>query len=345
MKRKLFAALWLTTTALLAAAGAARAATWFAGDFLATGLGPAAVARGGAVIATASGADASYWNPAGLASTPRTGVSIEHAERFGGAVVHDALTAAVPLHAGALGVMIVRSAVDGITYADSTVLADPTAPLSHHNMPDPSKVRTFSNSDYVYGISWARRFGERFRAGATVKLLTRSIDETDAFGYGVDAGAQWDATSALTLGLALRDITTTRVSWDTDQTDVVYPSVHLGAAHTFHLTSIDGRVTSSATAAFGAEKAGYGGYRPWLLLDEGNPLALGVEFAWREVLHLRVGTRHFRGLIGPVTSHATAGAGVRFGLPGELASRAGLDVTWLRHTLGNSLRVGAVLEF
>jgi len=319
------------------------AATWYAGDFIAIGIGPRSIAMGGAVEATVDGNDAAYWNPAGLATSRTTGVSFEHAERFAGIVTHDALSASLPMNAGGLGLVVFRGAVDGIGYADSTVLRDPTAPLSTTNMPDPDRIRTFSNADYVVHVGYGRTVFQTVRVGGAVKLIRRSLDKTSAFGYGLDLGAQWKPTASVAVGVVVRDATTTRVSWDAHGTDVVYPTVHVSTAYT--LDAPGGHLTASVGSAFGAASAGYGGLAPWRFLNERNPGTLGAEYSWRDRVMLRVGTRSLRGLIGPGSSHLTAGIGIATEMPWvDSVSRVGLDVSWMRHTLENSFRIGGSVE-
>jgi len=327
------------------AGASAEGATWFAGDFLAVGIGPRAVGMGSAVVATADGADAPYWNPAGLATGSARAVAVEHAERFAGVVTHDALSAAIPLQSGALGVVLFRGAVDGIIYADSTVLADPNAPLSANNLPDPDKVHTFSNADYLFHIAYGRTLWSAIRLGAGVKLIRRTIDRTGAFGYGLDLGAQWNPVPHVAVGLVMRDISTTRVSWDNGHTDVVYPSLHIGSAYTWTFPEGSGRLTLAAGSVFGPEKAGYGGFAPWRIGDAANPGVLGAEYAWRESIMIRVGSQDVRGLLGPGSSQITAGFGIRSALPWvPNLRRIGLDLSWMRHSLRDSFRLGAMVE-
>jgi len=342
---------WPVLMALIVLPGAgllagrtAHAATRFAGDFLAVGIGPRAMGMGGAVTATATGTDAAYWNPAGLASLAAGAAAFEHAERFGGIVTHDALGAALPLRHGGLGFLLFRGAVDGIPYADSTILPDPTAPIGPDNMPDPSKVHTFSNADYVMYLAYGRPILGGVEVGASAKLIRRTIDRADAFGYGLDLGARWAPTPDLALGLMLRDISTTRVSWDAGQTDVVYPSVRLGAAYTWRMPA-HGRLTVAAGSTLAPQKAGYGGLAPWKIGAAGNPGEIGAEYGWRETVFLRLGAGDVRGLMGPGSGQIAAGVGLRTRLPWTPSlSRVGLDVAWMRHDLRDSFRVGAMME-
>lgn len=339
--------LWLSGVLLLVmfSGTSLYGATWYAGEFLSVGVGPRAIGMGSAVVAIAEGADAPYWNPAGLSRTKATIFAFEHAERFAGIVVHDALTGAVPLHSGTLGILLFRGAVDGIIFADSTVLADPSAPLSQANMPDPTKVRAFSNTDYLFLVAYGRAILSNLHVGAGIKLIRRSIDRTGAFGCGLDLGAQWNLTPHLVFGLTVRDASTTRVSWDNGHTDVVYPSVHVGSAYTMLFPERSARLTIAAGSVFGSGNAGYGGFAPWQVGDSRNPGVLGAEFSWHEIAMIRVGTQDLRGVLGPGSGQLTAGFGIHTALPWVAnVRRFGVDLTWMRHTLRDSYRLGAVVQ-
>jgi hypothetical protein len=323
----------------------ASAATWYAGEFLAVGTGPAAISQGGAVIASVSGPDAIYWNAAGLGKTGSTAFTLEHADRFGGIVKHDAFAGVWPLQDANLGVSLFRGAIDGIIGADSTTLPDPTAPVSPENMPDPDKTRIFSNTDYVLHIAYGRHVRPNLRVGGSVKLISRTIDGVGAFGYGLDLGTQYDLRKNLTLAVAAHDLTATRISWDTDRTDIIHPTIHVGVSWT-NAVRRDIRLTTSAGAVYGTTDAGYGGLSPLKLGHEDNPAVAGIEVAWREMVMLRLGSEDLRGMLGPGEGRLTAGVGLRTGyrwIPG--VKRLGIDLSWMQHTLDNSYRLGAVIEF
>lgn len=321
------------------------AATWFAGDFLAVGIGPRAISMGGSVLPTVSGTDATYWNPAGLADSRETSYSFEHAERFSGIVSHDAFGAALPLTSGTLGLTLFRGAIDGIVYSDSTTLADPNAPLSSRNLPDLSKTRTFSNADYTFHLAYGRSLTSTLKIGAGVKLIRRTLDNRTAFGYGLDIGAQWVAESGLSVGLTVRDAATTRVVWDGGRTDVVYPTVNVGTGYTWHIPEYESRLTVSAGSVYGSEAAGYSGFAPWMVMRERNPGVVGAEYEWRNIIALRMGTRDLRGLLGPGSSQLTAGVGINAPVPWSNAvNRVGIDLSWMRHTLNDSYRIGTTVQ-
>jgi hypothetical protein len=339
----------LIPCAILCFSTTAHAVSRYAGDFLAIGVSPRAIGMGSAVTATASGAEAAYWNPAGLATGALgapVALAFEHAERFGGIVQHDVVSAAVPISRGVLGGYLFRGAIDGIVFADSTTLVDPRLPLSESNMPDPAKTHTFSNADYVAVVAYGKRVLPSLRIGGGLKIIRRTIGGIAAVGYGVDLGAQWDATSGLALGLLVRDATTTRVTWDNNRTDVVQPTLHTGLAYTMAVTRMNARITFAGNSTLGSESGGYGGFAPWRFLDARNVAAVGAEYEWRQTLALRIGSQNLRGMLGPGSAETSVGMGVRGNLPWvSRIQRVGVDVAWMRHTLRDSFRLGTTVEW
>ena len=343
MSTKTFA--FAATLALLSLVPrASHSAELFAGEFMALGVSPAAIGQGGAVVASTHGVEAAYWNPAGLPINTGDALAFEHTEQFGGIVNHDALSFVSPTRGAAVAVLLQRTAVDGIIRTDTTALADPTQPLNYENLPDPDKTTTFSNTDYVFSLSYGRTFAEGFRAGLTLKIISRTISRTDALGYGFDLGAQYDATERISLGLMFRDVTTTTVNWANDHSDVVSPTIQPAVTLRPAMPVRDLSLAISLGAVLGSKDEGYGGYLPWHAVSRESPISVGAELAWRNMLFLRIGSRDARGVLDTGESRLTAGAGFRLPTPwGTDSSTIGLDVAWMKHTLGNTFRLGAVL--
>lgn len=161
----------------------------------------------------------------------------------------------------------------------------------------------------------------------------------------MDIGAQWQTPTGLAVGLTVRDVATTRVIWDGGRTDTVYPTVNLGTAYTWRAPEYQSRLTVSAGSVFGSEKAGYSGFAPWKVMRENNPGVVGAEYEWREIIALRLGTRDLRGFLGPGSSQLTAGVGINAPMPWVASvNRVKLDLSWMRHVLNDSFRIGTTVE-
>lgn len=73
--------------------------------------------------------------------------------------------------------------------------------------PEVDPNRTFDASTYMVGATFARQFTDRIAAGATLKGLGRSIDETSSNGVALDAGMTYVVEEAgLRFGVSLKNI-------------------------------------------------------------------------------------------------------------------------------------------
>ena len=172
---------FLAFTFLLLATSGARAASGFAGEFLALGAGARSVALGSAYVAIANDPTATYWNPAGLTRLTTSQLHLMHAERFSGLVNHDFVALARPgrrLHG--IGIALLRVGVDDIQF---TELQDPGRPVSENNRPLVST--TESSADYALYLSAAHRLRDKISLGLSLKLIYRQIATFSAYGMGV----------------------------------------------------------------------------------------------------------------------------------------------------------------
>ena len=92
-------------------------------------------------------------------------------------------------------------------------------------LPDYSKIKYFSDSDYAFFFSYARKTKiEGLLIGGNVKLIYRQIgDFANAWGFGIDAGLKY-ALNKWRFGATLRDVTSTFNAWtfDTDKLKDVF---------------------------------------------------------------------------------------------------------------------------
>ena len=189
----------------------------YGADFLAGGVGARAIGLGGAYTGLARDVTAGYWNAAGLAQMDYPEIGYMHVERFGGVVSFDYAGAAFPVGDRAtLGVMAVRSGVNDIVNTLDAYNPDTGQPNPNYQ----AQITRFSAADYLFGLSYARRVSGRLSIGGTGKVTRRSIgDFADAWGYSVDAGAQYRVAGALadddrlTLGLQVQDAIPYMQSW------------------------------------------------------------------------------------------------------------------------------------
>lgn len=144
-------------------------------SFLALGTNAEALARGGAGVASARGASATYWNPAGLASGETREISVSHH-----AWIADIRTYALT------GAFSIGEKTGLGIFAVATSSGDLEA------RQNPGESDGFFDAQFVsVGASVARAMGP-FRAGVSVKFLSERIFTNSANGYGFDLGVQTD---------------------------------------------------------------------------------------------------------------------------------------------------------
>lgn len=219
----------------------------YAGEFMAIGVGARALGMGGAYVAVANDITSGYYNPAGLAKLNYPQISLMHAEQFGNLVNYDYAAVAIPFGTDmSFGISAMRLAVDGIPDTrDALVIRNTTTPLFHITDPragiNPELVKEFSDQDWAFYLTFAKRHSEDFYYGANVKIVKRDIAEYNAFGVGFDVGALYTPIENLFLGANLQDITTTLVAWSTGRNELISPTAKIGAA--YMLDFFAGRIT------------------------------------------------------------------------------------------------------
>ncbi|RPI06185.1 MAG: PorV/PorQ family protein [Ignavibacteriae bacterium] len=141
-----------------------------------------ATALGDAYVAVASGAEALFWNPAGLAWTDKQELSLTYIDWIFDAKLYD-LAYAIPLgNFGNVGLQ-----VQFVDYGDF----DET--VAHGLTVYPGQVepfltgKTFKPYNYVIGLSYAKKMTEKFSFGLTAKYAYESLyDEKQIVVHSTD---------------------------------------------------------------------------------------------------------------------------------------------------------------
>ena len=309
-------------------------ATKYAGEFLKIQVGARALGMGGAFTAVADDATAPYWNPAGMVYLPYREVIPQHQEKFGNLANHDYVGGVLPLggprgHNAALGAGLVRFAVDdipitprpgalrpGLDFLDYGPDNDPTTPdpgqadgkwqPGEKLLLNPEDLYMASSSDMAVFLSYARQRGERWSFGGSLKFVRQSIPDTlfgehvTSFGAGVDAGALYMPSDAVTLGAVFHDLTTTYLAWSNGTRELIAPTLDTGAAFTFHPADRHA-LTWAVDLAWGFERRTYDaelslGGQTW-------DVRTGIEYWYRSLFALRTGVN---------AKDLTFGAGLRY---------------------------------
>jgi len=206
----------------------------YAGEFLSIGVGGRPLGMGGAFVAIANDVTAGYYNPAGLAKLNYPQIALMHDERYGNLVNYNYAAVAIPYGKDyTFGLSIMRLGVDGIPDtrkalydANGDGILDINTDRLNYDL-----ITEFSNQDWAFYLTGAKRVTDDLYLGANVKILSRSIAEYSAFGIGFDIGAYYSPMENLMLGANVQDVTTTFVAWSTGRNELITPTAKVGAAY------------------------------------------------------------------------------------------------------------------
>lgn len=179
----------------------------YSNEFMNIGVDAAAFGMANAMVAHTNDVNAVYWNPAGLVHLEDGQASFMHANYFANIAQYDFAAYAQPIDTeSAWGISMMRFGVDDIL--NTTQLID-----SEGNI-DYNRIQKFSTADYALTLSYGRKLKiPGFQYGVNAKVIRRIIGKfANSWGFGFDAGIQWDRDN-WKLGLMVRDITTTYNVW------------------------------------------------------------------------------------------------------------------------------------
>ena len=182
--------------------------------FLRMPVGARATGMGGACTALSDDVSAAVYNPAGLAAIN----GLELSMMYGGLPDdrgYNYLGAAMPLFGQTFALTLLNSSLSDITGYDSSG----------------SEEGSFNWSSLVTILSWARDLGDSASMGMNLKMITSSLKDNSAFGFGLDAGIKFSPAEKLFVALMLQDIGAS-VKWDTasDAVDKIPSVIKLGAS-------------------------------------------------------------------------------------------------------------------
>lgn len=181
----------------------------YSNEFLAIGVGADALGFGNAVVAQTGGVQSGYWNPAGLTKVDKwLEVGLMHSEYFAGIAKYDYLGLAHAIdNKSAVGFTAIRFGVDDIP--NTTQLIDNDGNIDY------DRITTFTAADYAFLFSYARKLDiEGMSVGGTAKIIHRKVgDFAKSWGFGLDAGFQYETKHNWKFGAMARDVTSTFNAW------------------------------------------------------------------------------------------------------------------------------------
>lgn len=180
----------------------------YSNDFLEVGVGARALGMSNSYVTSANDVTSGYWNPAGLLGIGNQHqVALMHSEYFAGIAKYDYGAYATRLDSSSvLAVTVIRFGVDDIP--NTTELIDANGNLDYN------RITTFSATDFAFIASYAKTLKiPGLRLGANAKIIRRRLgDFASSWGFGLDAGAQYDYKK-WKFGAMARDVTSTFNAW------------------------------------------------------------------------------------------------------------------------------------
>jgi len=252
-------------------------------------VGPRSTALGGTTVADATGPEALYWNPAGLATINETDVYFSHLSYIADMSVN---YFAITTRAGSFG--NIGFSAKMLDVGDVFVTTE-TAPEGTGEVLSP----TFA----TFGLTYARQFTDRVRFGTTVQFINETVREARARGLAFDFGFQYDTGyNGLTFGFAMKNFGTAMEFSGSDfELNVPIPEAEPGASN---------RTVSSTSSSFEMPSyfqigAGYDLMNPGSAASQTNHLRVlgtfssmnftpdelrgGAEYSYKDMFALRAG--------------------------------------------------------
>lgn len=261
--------------------------------FLLLPVGARSIGMGQAVVATAQGSEAVWWNPAALARLEKREAAIHHSTTF--VATGDAISLVIP------------STLLGVITASINILDFGTQALTDEVTGQPFGSLTVRN--IVYAGSYATPIGSRLNAGLSYKLVQLRFDCNPSCGdvnsvastSALDAGMQYELRgwAPVTLGVALRNFGPRLQVRDSPQADNLPTRLHVGVRY-----SVGGieRYAKDTEIAIAGDLIG-----PMRFND---PTALvGADISWRDQVHVRGGY-----IFEPAARSDGSGPSIGFGL-------------------------------
>jgi hypothetical protein len=164
------------------------------GNQLLIPVGTVGIGMGGAVVATTTGIEAMYWNPAGLASYGKGELMFSSMNYLADIKVSYFGASANISGVGTLGLTI-----KSLDFGEIPVTTD--------NQPEGTGA-TYSPSFITAGLTYSRLFTDRVSVGITGKFITETIGNVTATAIATDIGIQYKTPFDLKIGVAIRNLGT-----------------------------------------------------------------------------------------------------------------------------------------
>jgi len=289
----------------------------YAAEFLSTGVGARALGMGGAFVAVADDASATFWNPAGMTQLDAPQLLLMHATRFSGLVQTDVANFVYPGKKYVIGVNYMRMGIDNIPY---------TSKLGLNGRPIIDKY--VSDYEDAAFLSFGASLSDRWSVGANFKALRQAVGDNSSLGFGFDVGVLYRMNNNWIAAATLQDITGTYIYWDTGHKDVKAPAASWGISYKKSFSFL-----RSALCLSVQQNIRFEGQSPGSQMNIGDlansDFHSGAEFSIFRALAFRIGS---------YADNLVFGAGVRIKM-------LQLDYAFMSHDLGAAHRISASFRF
>jgi hypothetical protein len=155
-------------------------------------IGARGIATGGAFLANITGLESIFYNPAGLDVYPQTEAMFSYVNYL----------ADINISYFAVGTSL--GDIGSIGF-DLKTFDFGDIPVTTETFPD-GTGETYSPSFLTLGFTYSKVLTDRISIGTNLKLITESIQNTNATGFALDAGVQYRFSEALMIGAAVKNI-------------------------------------------------------------------------------------------------------------------------------------------
>lgn len=319
---------------ILALSSVSFAQSKYVGSFLEIPVGAQALGMGDAFVSLADDGTAFHYNPAGTALIDTKILSMMYSSQYGSLFSPLSnfffLGYAQKLQDLNVSINWVRLSVDNIPSEPDLTVYD--SPAQRELLVKSGQgYGSFSSADDAIYLNISRMFAFnidfgwslfkipiQLPVGINFKIIHRSLDGRVASGVGLDGGFMLrlpigevtakENPGMFSFGMNIRDVTNTRIAWDTQTNEIIPRSLVWGASYDAPINIISGDLVITIN-----RDTRYGDF------------LVGGEYVYKNLLALRVGSD---------ASNITAGAGINLNF-------MHVDYAFLAQDLGNVNRVSA----
>jgi len=180
-------------------------------------VGARGIATGGSFLASLTGLESIYYNPAGLDMTPRTEAMFSIMSYVADINIS---YFAISTSLGDLGSI----ALSFKTFDFGQI------PVTTTNFPD-GTGQTYSPGFLTSSLTYSKVLTDRISVGTNLKLISETIQNASAVGFALDVGVQYRFNDFLAMGATLKNIGTNMQFTGQDlQTSTTVPGSNLGSS-------------------------------------------------------------------------------------------------------------------